>query len=100
MDEERFRDLLLDLGNVQEIVRAPHCPALVSTGSRYLTHYDPQEVAAVSDRTQHSVPNIASVQTGTPELPAAQPVAHQLSTGGDLAKIPESGKEQIENERL
>src|SRR6266478_2365704 len=49
MNEERFRDLPFDVGNVEEIVGPPYRPALVSGGSRHLVHHGAQEVAAVAD---------------------------------------------------
>src|SRR5882724_2981210 len=100
MNEERFWNLPFDVGNVQEIVRPPYRPALVSAGSRHLVHHGAQEVAAVPDRSHHSFRDLAGIQTGTPELPAAKPKAHQLAPDGDTAKVPEPRNQQIENHRF
>ena len=100
MNEKRFRNLPFDFGEIQEIVRSPHRPALVSAASRHRCHHGCQELATAVDRRHHGFGDLAGVQAGTPELPAAKPAAHQPPTCGGVAKVSESGNQKIKDHGL
>src|SRR5207244_3869485 len=73
VDDQRIRQLPLDFGKVQEMVRSAVSPAAHSLFARDLFHHYPKEVAAAPTFRHNLGSDFSGVQTGNPEELATQP---------------------------